>query len=96
MKKGQAIEQKIAEIMMDTRKNRRAYRSSPLRKGRAGGSRRPRRRSAMWLLAGALAIVPLIALAGMVSAKAQAPVPPLIINQPDDAGDGVCDSTPRW
>lgn len=90
----QAIEQMPAEILTNTSKRRRAHRSSPIRRDGAGGLRRPRRRPAGWLLAGALVIVPLFALMwGGRWANAQFPVPALTVNRPDDAGDGVCDST---
>src|SRR5687767_11933580 len=90
MKTRQAIEQMTAAIMTNTLKSSRARASAPTRRGGPGCVRRP----AVRLLAGALMLVPLIALTwdGLRS-NAQAPVPPLTVNQPDDAGDGVCDST---
>ena len=94
MKTRQAIEQMMAAIMTNTAKGRRARASAPTSSGVPGGSRRPGRRPAVRLLAGALVFVLLIALTwDGQRAKAQAPAPPRTVNQPDDAGDGVCDST---
>ena len=94
MKPRQAIERMLAAIMTDTMRHRRARGSAPSRLRGPGGVRRPKSRPAVWLLAGALMIVPLLALTWVGQrANAQAPVPPLTVNQPDDAGDGVCDST---
>jgi len=94
MKTGQAIEQMIAAIMTNTLKSRRAYGSAPTRRGGPGALRRPRRRPAVWLLAGALLIVPIIALTwNDQRAKAQPTGTTFVVNQPGDAGDGVCDAT---
>src|SRR5687768_11883803 len=94
MKTRQAIQQMMAAIMTNTLKGRQAHQGSPLRGSGPGGSRRPGRRPAVWLVAGALVLVPLIALTwNGQRANAQAPAPTLTVNQPDDAGDGVCDST---
>jgi CSLREA domain-containing protein len=94
MKTGQAIEQMMAEIMTNTLKSRQARQCSPIRRDGPGDLRRPRRRPTGWLLAGALVIVSLTALTWEGHrADAQAPGPPLTVNQPGDAGDGVCDST---
>ena len=96
MKPRQAIEQQqqTVEMVMNTMKKRRADGCAPTRRGVPGGWGRPGRRPAEWLLAGALLIVPLIALTwDGLRANAQLPVPPLTVNQPHDAGDGVCDST---
>src|SRR5215207_6035360 len=94
MKTRQAIEQMTGEVITNTLKGRQARQGSPIRRDGAGGLRRARRRPAVWLLAGALVLVPLFALTwDGQRAKAQAPVPTRTVNQPDDAGDGVCDST---
>ncbi len=91
MKARQAIEQRTIETIMNTMKNRRADGSAPPRTGGPRGLRRPRRRPAAWLLAGALVFVSLIALAwDGQRAKAQAEA---FVNLPGDAGDGICDST---
>lgn len=94
MKTRQAIEQMTAAIMTNTTRHRRAYGSAPVRQGGRGGLRRLRRRPAGWLLAVALMIVPLIALTwNGRQAAAQAAATIFIVNQPGDAGDGVCDAT---
>ncbi|MCA1620542.1 MAG: PxKF domain-containing protein [Acidobacteria bacterium] len=94
MKTRQAIEQTMGEIITKKLKSRQAHQGSPIRRDGPGGLRRPRRRPAVWLLAGALLMASLFALTWDGQwAKAQAPAPPLTVNQPDDAGDGVCDAT---
>jgi CSLREA domain-containing protein len=94
MKTRQAIEHIMAAFMTNTLEGRRAHQGSQLRRGVPGGLRRPGRRPAVWLLAGALVSVALVALTwDGQRAKAQTPTPTQTVNQPDDAGDGVCDST---
>ena len=91
MKTRQAIEQLTAGIMSNATRSRRACGSAPVRKGGPGGLRRPRRRPAVWLLAGALVFVSLVALTWngqRASARSES-----LVNRLGDAGDGVCDST---
>src|SRR5687767_2434040 len=94
MKTRQAIEHVTAATMTDKMMHRWAYGSAPTRRGGPGNGGLPKHLPARWLLAGALVVVAVIALTcDGQQAKAQAPVPALTVNQPDDAGDGVCDST---
>jgi hypothetical protein len=94
MKTRQAVEQMKAEIITNTLKSRQAPQVSPIRRDGPGRSRRPRLRPARWLWAGALLIVPAIALTWNAQrAKAQATGFTFVVNMPGDAGDGLCDST---
>ena len=91
MKTRRAIEQLTAGIMSNATRGRRACGSAPVRKGGPRGLSRPRRRPAVWLLAGALMFVSLVSLTWHgqpASARSEA-----LVNLPGDAGDGVCDST---
>src|SRR5688572_25429302 len=94
MKTLQAIDPVRAVTMTDTMINRGDFGSASTRRGGPGSWGCTKYRRARWLLALALVVVGLIALVwDGQQANAQAPVPALTVNQPDDAGDGVCDST---
>src|SRR5688572_8769686 len=94
MKTLQAINQVTAVTMTDTMINRGDFGSASTRRGGPGSWGCTEYRPASWLLAVALLVVGVIALTwDGQQASAQSPVPALTVNQPDDAGDGVCDST---